>query len=46
MYTKQEQQIDHGAAHEEWAILDPDGDKICIVYSEEEANALLSHLNR
>lgn len=29
-----------------WHILDPDGDPIAWVPSEEEAEALLSHLNR
>lgn len=29
-----------------WHILDPDGDPIATVGSAEEADALLSHLNR
>jgi hypothetical protein len=29
-----------------WEILDPEGDHICYVNTEEEAYSLLSHLNR
>jgi hypothetical protein len=29
-----------------WEILDPDGNQICDVFGEDNANALLSHLNR
>ena len=31
---------------QQWEVLDPDGDQITIVLSEEEAEALVSHLNR
>lgn len=41
MYTKQSADNRHA-----WAILDPDGDYICTVVTEEGADALLSHLNR
>ncbi len=30
----------------QWKILDPEGDYICQVETEEEADGLLSHLNR
>jgi hypothetical protein len=29
-----------------WSICDPDGDAICEVSSKQEADDLLSHLNR
>jgi hypothetical protein len=29
-----------------WDILDPDGDRICTIEFEDQADALLSHLNR
>ena len=29
-----------------YTIYDPEGDKIAVVYDEDEAEALLSHLNR
>lgn len=32
--------------HEEWQILDPDGVELAIVFSEVEAEVLISHLNR
>lgn len=39
MYTKE--QYEFG-----WNILDPQGDLICQVNDEDEADGLLSHLNR
>jgi len=29
-----------------WSILDQQGDEIAVVFSEDEAEALISHLNR
>jgi hypothetical protein len=40
MYTKQQ------IYSRDWQILDPQGDPICVVAYESEADALLSHLNR
>ena len=42
MYTKERDDCyeDH------WVILDPQGDSICAVVGELQADALLSHLNR
>lgn len=42
MYTKEQTAWDDHKFH----IIDPDGDCICIVKGEAEADALLSHLNR
>jgi hypothetical protein len=44
MYSKEREQIN--PCDSVWNILDPQGDQICQVFSEEEANGLLSHLNR
>lgn len=45
MYTTQKvNTIDQSLDY--WEILDPDGDWICTVIGEDNANALLSHLNR
>ena len=44
MYTKE---YDAASGHNgQWEILDPDGDWICYVDTEGQADALLSHLNR
>jgi len=29
-----------------WEILDPDGDQICTIIGKDNAEALLSHLNK
>lgn len=31
---------------EQYEILDPDGDGLCVVHSEGEVESLVSHLNR
>lgn len=38
--------LDDLTTREQWEVLDPDGDQLTIVLSEEEAEALVSHLNR
>jgi hypothetical protein len=44
MYTKE---YDPAAGRDGmWEILDPDGDWICHIPNEMQAEALLSHLNR
>ena len=42
MYTKERDDVyeDH------WVIKDPQGDFVCVVIDEGDADALLSHLNR
>lgn len=40
------QVIDDLTLLEQYAILDPEGDQIAIVYSEGDAETLVSHLNR
>ena len=42
MYTKEPIPSNNG----QFSILDPDGDYVCMVNSEAEADTLLSHLNR
>lgn len=44
MYTKEGWAVDGG--DECWDILDPEGVRICTVDTEDETDALLSHLNR
>jgi len=40
------QVIDDLTLLEQYEILDPEGDQIAIVYSEGDAEALVTHLNR
>lgn len=45
MYTKEyDKYEDYGRLG--WVIFDPDGDFVCTVPNEHQADALLSHLNR
>lgn len=38
--------VDELAEVDQFEILDPDGDQLAVVFSEGEAEALISHLNR
>lgn len=42
MYTKMKAAV----SNDHWAIYCPQGIYICLVYSESDADGLLSHLNR
>jgi len=46
MYTAEPCENDDLGEPGDWVILDSDGDWICTVGSEDQAEALMSHLNR